>query len=268
MDAYEFDDAVAVRGNHPTWSAEVPSGWDIGGNANGGYVLALGANALRAVAERPDPVTVTGHYLAPVTPGPVEIPTEVVKTGKRLSVVSGSIRREGRELIRLLGAFGDVAAQEHDFEWVDGAPPELPPLEQCVRRTVGGTEVQVRLMDRIDIMLHPDDAGLNEGAPSGSGRVRGWFSFRDGRPVDTLSLLLVADAFPPAVFTLPGLVRGWVPTVEFTVHVRGVPAPGPVRCEFRSRFVTGGALEEDGQVWDSRGRLVAISRQYGLLART
>jgi hypothetical protein len=102
--------------------------------------------------------------------------------------------------------------------------------------------------------------------PSGQGLVRGWFGFADGRPVDTLALLLAADAFPPAVFNL-GLPRGWVPTVELTVHIRGVPAPGPLRCQFRTRFVTGGALEEDSEVWDSAGQLVAISRQYGLLAR-
>jgi hypothetical protein len=58
---------------------------------------------------------------------------------------------------------------------------------------------------------------------------------------------------------------GWVPTVEYTVHVRGVPAPGPLRCVFRSRFVQNGCLDEDGEVWDSRDQLVAQSRQIGLL---
>ena len=89
-------------------------------------------------------------------------------------------------------------------------------------------------------------------------------AFADGRPVDTLALLLVCDALPPAVFHLD-MPAGWVPTVEYTVHVRGVPAPGPVRCVFRSQVVQGGFLNEDGEVWDSTGRLVAQSRQLGLL---
>ena len=57
---------------------------------------------------------------------------------------------------------------------------------------------------------------------------------------------------------------GWVPTLELTVHVRAVPAPGPVKCVFRSHFVQGGFFNEDGEVWDSAGTLVAQSRQLGL----
>jgi len=59
-----------------------------------------------------------------------------------------------------------------------------------------------------------------------------------------------------------------VPTVELTVHVRGIPAPGPLQCRFSTRFVQGDSFEEDGEVWDSAGRLVALSRQLALLART
>ncbi|MEY4045299.1 MAG: hypothetical protein RL644_1567, partial [Actinomycetota bacterium] len=37
--------------------------WDINGNANGGYLLALVANAMRAESGRAHPVSVTMHYL-------------------------------------------------------------------------------------------------------------------------------------------------------------------------------------------------------------
>lgn len=52
-----------------------------------------------------------------------------------------------------------------------------------------------------------------------------------------------------------------------TTHVRGIPEPGWLRCKFTTRFITGGVLEEDGEVWDSTGRLVAQSRQLALMPR-
>ena len=46
------------------WSASIHPGWDIAGNANGGYLLAVAARALAGATGRPDPVTVTAHYLS------------------------------------------------------------------------------------------------------------------------------------------------------------------------------------------------------------
>lgn len=60
----------------------------------------------------------------------------------------------------------------------------------------------------------------------------------------------------------------WTPTVELTAHIRGIPVPGWLRCAFTTRFVSGGYLEEDGEVWDLSGRLIAQSRQLALVPRT
>jgi hypothetical protein len=94
----------------------------------------------------------------------------------------------------------------------------------------------------------------------------GWFAFADAEPIDAIGLLLVADAFPPPIFNT-GLPVARVPTVELTVHVRGVPEPGPLRCWFRSRFIHDGLLDEEGEIWDSTGKLVAQSRQLALFPR-
>ena len=56
----------------------------------------------------------------------------------------------------------------------------------------------------------------------------------------------------------------WHPTLN---HVRERPVPGWLRARFTTRFVTGGFLEEDGELWDAADRLVAQSRQLALLPR-
>jgi hypothetical protein len=72
-------------------------------------------------------------------------------------------------------------------------------------------------------------------------------------------LLLAVDALPPVAFEL-GL-PGWTPTLELTAHVRCRPAPGWLRIQVSNRTLAGGYLEEDAEVWDAQGRLVALSRQ-------
>lgn len=80
------------------------------------------------------------------------------------------------------------------------------------------------------------------------------------------AMLLGLDAFPPTIFNAR-LPMGWAPTVELTCHIRARPVPGWLRARFTTRFVSGGFLEEDGELWDSQGRLVAQSRQLGLVPR-
>lgn len=78
--------------------------------------------------------------------------------------------------------------------------------------------------------------------------------------------LMAADAFPPPVVN-SDLPVAWTPTVELTAQLRARPAGGPLRCTFRTRFVQGSYLEEDGELWDGDGTLVALSRQLALVPR-
>lgn len=265
----EFDAATALDDDGSgRLTGHVQPGWDIAGNANGGYLLALAGAGLRRLAGRPDPVTITAHYLAPAPAGPIEVTGEVAKEGRRFTTVAGSLRsRQGerREILRVVATFGDLAGAHADQQLLDGGPPELPDPDVCTRHAViDGTDIV--LMKHLDVRLRPDDAGFARNRRSGRAEMQGWLGFADGRPFDTLALLLASDAFPPAVLNLD-IPQGWVPTVELTVHVRAVPAPGMLRCRFSTRFVQGGFLEEDGEVWDERGVLVAQCRQLALAPR-
>lgn len=265
---FAFDDAttvVAVGDNQ--YSATVHAGWDIGGNANGGYVLALVGAAMRQAAQGRDPVTITAHYLAPLTAGLVEITTETIKLGKRFTTVTANMRQGERDAVRAIGAFGECAMSSDGLSHTAGEPPALPDFAESARWMAVGADFQPAFVERVDVRLHPEDSGFGRGQPSGTAVMRGWFSFPDGRSMDALAMLLAADSFPPAIFNLTG-TPDRVPTIELTVHVRAQPTPGPLRCVFTSRFVQGGMLEEDGEMWDSRGVLVCQSRQLRLVPRT
>jgi acyl-coenzyme A thioesterase PaaI-like protein len=247
------------------WSASIDQGWVIAGNANGGYLLAIAARALVGATGRPDPVTITAHYLTPVQPGAVRISTQVLKEGKRFATGAATMFSEDRPLLAVLGTFGDLA-RSGGPELLEGAPPDLPPPELCV--PLGPTDTfPPPFMGKVELRLHPDDAAFVTGNQSGHPLMRGWFRLPGGEPVDGIALLCGVDAFPPTAFNAH-LPIAWTPTIELTAHVRARPGPGWLRCRFATRFVTAGFLEEDGEVWDGTGRLVAQSRQLALVPRS
>ncbi len=250
------------------YRVEIHDGWDIGGNANGGYLLAIAARAMADATDRP-PVTITCHYLRPAAPSAGEVVVDLVRSGRRFATATAQLRVDDAAVLQLVGTFGDQQPGG-PIASLDG-PVELPDYAVCHQRP--DTAESPALMAKLASRIHPDDTGFSTGEPSGRPIVRGWFAFADEssgliehQPIDVFGLLLASDSFPPSVFNTE-LPVAWVPTVELTVHVRGVPAPGPLRCAFRSRFIQDGLVDEEGEIWDSTGHLVAQSRQLALLPR-
>ena len=243
------------------YDAEIVDGWDIGGNANGGYVIALAGRAMADAVGRP-PLTLTAHYLSPGRPGPVEIEVDVLRAGRRTATVAARMRSGDGEVLALLGTFADQVPGGPSQ--IVGEPPELPPIGECV---LAVPPVELGFHHRVRTSVRPVDAGFRDGHPSGSAEAQGWFELPDDQPIDAFGLLMAADAFAPVVFNSGKFPVGWSPTLELTVHVRGVPAPGPLRCRFFSAFIENGMFDESGELWDSSGTLVAHSRQLALVPR-
>ncbi|MFQ5948988.1 MAG: thioesterase family protein [Acidimicrobiia bacterium] len=254
---HEFDDDTKVEpSGEGLWRGTVTDRWNIGRAPNGGYLLAIGLAALERALPHPHPVTATAHYLRRTEPGGVDIEVETVRRGTSLSTGQAKLVQEGRERVRLLATYRDLSSLQGATA-VSVSPPELPAPDQLPSsaRAPGLPTVA----ERFDLRLTPGSVSWALGARSGVAEVQGWVRFADGREPDVRSLAVFADAMPPAVMNI--VEAGWVPTIELTVQVRGIPASGWLSCRFSTRFLIGGYLEEDGEVWDSRGRLVALSRQ-------
>jgi len=274
----EFDrgTAVARRAEAPAvYDAVLDPGWRIGGGINGGLLLALAARALSQHlgdgTGHVDPISVSGYYLSASRPGPAEIHTGTVRAGRTLSTGTASLFQPGEdgspvERLRVLASYGDLAAAEGEVR-TSATPPVMPPPEQCIGAEHAPPDFlkQADLLNRLDLRLDPATVGWALGEPSGQGRIQGWLRLPDGRQPDPLMLLLAVDTLPPVTFDL-GLF-GWTPTVELTVHVRARPVPGWLRVVHSTRNLAGGLLEEDAEVWDESGRLVAQSRQLAIQPR-
>ena len=253
------------------YAVDVPAGWSVGGGVNGGFLLALMVNALRAeLPERPDPLATSAHFLSATTPGPGEVRVVVRREGGSVATAQVELSQDGVARISATVTCGDLdrfAARSSGPELVFAQPLELPPIEECFPSADAPQAVKdfVPMLGRFDLRLDPAHAGWGSGEPGMEGIVQSWFRLNDEREPDVLALLVAVDVLPPVTFDLG--MPGWAPTLELTAHVRRRPVPGWLRVRHATRMLVDGLFEEDAEVWDSADRLVAQSRQLAMVPR-
>jgi hypothetical protein len=270
----KFYDAIVVVGSDGRYAANLDPEWTVSGNPHGGYLLAVLANAAIAADDagaHPHPLSASALYVTPPVVGPATVEVEHLRRGRTASQLRARLVQDGQTRVESLFTLGLL--DEHGSEtWVDAPPPAVAPLTECPRSPVAppGAGVRVEMLDLVEQRLDPASfahpgrpAGSFAGMAGGSGELRGWLRFADGEPFDPLSLLYVADSFPPATFTLGSV--GWVPTLELTVYLRAVPAPGPLRVRQRVRALAAPVVDQVCEVWDSRGRVVVQATQLALV---
>jgi acyl-CoA thioesterase len=256
-----------VRDDDNSFRAELDPGWQVGGGVNGGYLLGtIGRAVAETVPDKPHPLSVSAHYLSASVPGPATVRTRVLREGRSVATVAADLAQGPDGRITALATYGDLGAMPDDVA-TTATPPSIPPLGECVPGSFAPEEVRrvAPLLGRFDLRFDPACVGWAVDQPSGHGHIQAWFRLADEHPVDAVALLMVCDALPPVTYDLGQ--PGWAPTLELTVHVRALPAPGWLQVSHRSRNVAGGMFEEDCEVWDSSGRLVAQSRQLAMQPR-
>ena len=269
--ALTFAAATAVSScGDGAYRAELRPEYSIGRRKpNGGYLLAcLGRAALAAAGEAGsghEHVIAAGvQYYAALDVGPAVIETRVVRAGRTATQVTATISGLGDS-----GAAGRLGAQARftlatlpaDSEpyWGGAEPPALPPISECEPPRHGRRRGTTVCLDPATSFTITPDGPL----VTGKGEFRAWFRDDDTDLVDTVGLLYAADALPPATAGIT--LTGWVPTLDLTVYIRALPAPGPLRLRMRAQLIQDGFADEVCEGWDSRGRAVMQATQLAAL---
>ena len=260
-----FSAATAVERTGESYRAELDPAWSIGTKPNGGYLLAVLARAAVDTAgpEHPHPNVVSGHFLAAPPAGPAELRVQPLRTGRSAAQLRVGLFADGQHCVEALVTCGPLPPASAPW-WSGVAPVELPPEDACMLMPAEHPQFSMPLWSVLAERLDPGCLGFAAGQPAGQGELRGWLRLADGTEPDPLALLVAADCLPPATLDL-GLTSSWVPTVELTVHVRALPTPGPLRVRQRVRQVAAGRVDEECDVWDSTGALVATGHQLAAI---
>ncbi len=261
VDRRSFGDVTSLAPIGPgRFGGEVDPEWTIGGKPNGGYLLAMLGRAATWTGTHDHVVAASAHYLRPPEPGPVTVDTEILRAGRSATQVRARMAQDGRPCVESLVTASHLSADAVPY-W-DAGLPEMSRAgeEECTRflpERPGG--MRIAILEQIDVCLESTTRGAPGGQPSGRGELRGWLGLPGDETFDPVALLFAVDGFPPATIDIE--FSGWVPTLELTVYVRALPAPGPVRVLQRAQLIDGGRVDEACFVWDVTGRLVAQATQ-------
>ncbi len=252
-----FSDETKVdKVSDTRWRGHIAAGWRIGAVPNGGYILAIAARALADALPHKDPLTLNAFYMAPTELGEVFCDVEVLRTGKGTSFAHCRVIQNGSLRMLVTAAFTNQASLSGE-SWSSGKAPDYPAWDDCPAPSLSKDR---EFTQRVEIRMVEGAATLRREQLDDNGVFGGWLQHRDGAKPDLFSLLMFADAFPPPIFTVFGM-QDWVPTIELTVQIRGLPADGPLKGRFLTRHLSNGVMEEDGEIWDQNDQLVCVCRQ-------
>jgi hypothetical protein len=262
---YRFDRDTAVTAlGGGRYGAALSADWAIGGALHGGYLLAVACQAALADDAHPDLLAVAANYLRSPRPGPAEAVVERTRTGRRIGYARVLLTQSGEPVLDAVVTTGTVPDEAP--QWTELSTPDHPAVEESLSMEGGSTPDgrPVPMAELREVRLDPSMPFVS-GRFDGPPRVAGWMRFADGRDPDPLAMAFFVDALPPVTFAQGRF--GWVPTVQLSMMVRARPAPGWCWITMRGGMEAGGFLDEEVEVWDSAGRLVAQGRQLALAPR-
>lgn len=239
------------------YTINISDNWNINNTPNGGYLMALILRSMYDFCHKKDSPILITNFISRLEPGPAIIKIERTAESKQLEWIQAKIIQNGADKVTATGTFlNNTTASEKSYE---NGPPALPPLKECVNIPA---MPNFSMYNNMDVYLDPACAGWAQGKYTDKSEHRGYIMFKKPRDHDIFSIALCSDAFPPPVFSTRG-VSTWVPTIQFNLNVRELSSSDILQGVFRTRFISHGICEEDGELWDG-DTLIALSRQTSL----
>ena len=238
----------------------------------GGMAAAVALRAMETELALPEQRlrSVTTVFAAQVHAGPVEIDVTVLRRGRSMSQVSGTMRSVGEDAGHTsVAVFG---SERHGFEFTDLTPPVVPPPEECpsFRDPLPPGVPERNIMtfwDQVEGRPAIGHAPWEAYEPTTSERAC-WYRFDDvpwidGGVLDPLALVALSDTMPGAVGERMGPGRPpWMPpSADLTVHLLGDVRSEWVLAHNRARHAGDGYASVDMALWDPAGGLAAYATQ-------
>ena len=239
----------------------------VGSTPHGGYLMAVMHKALANVLPHSTAITSSVQYLDRIDAKPFQLEVEVFKTGRGSSSGIVKLKQDDKICTTFTGTCSD-------FEFMKGYDDLHNPLpnifldkDRCEYVKMNYDKISKgftpAFIQQLECSIHPDHAWWNRKADEDNtdneARCSAFLEMKGGRP-DQFCLSFYSDILPPVVCNKYGPL-GWIPTITLTTHIRQLPSTNELYADFKATDINKGYFEQDCNIWDLNGNLVASSRQ-------
>ena len=239
----------------------------VGNTPHGGYLMALMHKALTNVLPHSTAISSSVQYLDRIDAAPFELEVEIFKISRGSSSGIVKLMQDDKICTTFTGTCSD-------FEFMKGyddLQKPLPPLfndkdkQDYVKMNYDKISkgFTPAFIQQLECLVHPDHAWwnreLNFNNKDKEARCSAFLEMLGGVP-DQFCLSFYSDILPPVVSNKYGPL-GWIPTITLTTHIRQLPTTAEVYADFKATDINKGYFEQDCNIWDLNGILVASSRQ-------
>jgi acyl-CoA thioesterase len=244
----------------------------VGNTPHGGYLMAIMNKALSSVMPHPSAINSNVYYLERTEPAETEIHVEILRTSKGSTMGQAKLIQDGKIRCLFSGLYSD-------FTYMKGYSGLGTPLPS-IMHSVAEEEYKVMSYDilkpgstpsfiqQLELSVHPQHAWWDREIASGESEARcsGYLELIGG-PADEFVLSYLSDILPPVVQNKYGSL-GWVPTLTLTTNIRQLPTTNKLFIDGLAKDISNGYFEQDCNIWDMNGNLVATSRQLAKILKS
>ena len=244
----------------------------VGNTPHGGYLLALMNKAMTEVLPHPSAINSNIYYLDRTEPEPAELHIEILRTSRGSSM--GQVKLIQNNKITCL--YSSLCS---DFQYMKGHSGLETPMPEIIN-SVEQDDFKVMnyenfklgstpsFIQQLNMSVNPDHAWWDREISTDAAEARcSAYLELQGGVADTFVLSYLADILPPVVQNKYGPL-GWVPTLTLTCNIRQLPKTNLLFIDGIAKDISNGYFEQDCNIWDMSGNLVATSRQLAKILKS
>tara|TARA_B100001173_G_scaffold142037_1_gene123288 strand:- start:1313 stop:2152 length:840 start_codon:yes stop_codon:yes gene_type:complete len=237
----------------------------VGNTPHGGYLMAVMHKALTSILPHSTAISSSVQYLDRIDAKTFELEVETFKTSRGSSSGIVKLKQDDKICTTFTGTCSD-------FQFMKGYDGLQKPLPNIFNENDKKDYIKMNydkiskgftpaFIQQLECLIHPDHAWWNRDSndKNNEARCSAFLEMQGGIP-DQFCLSFYSDILPPVVSNKYGPL-GWIPTITLTTHIRQLPSTSELYADFRATDINKGYFEQDCNIWDLNGNLVASSRQ-------